>query len=206
MTRNKANIKYEEIERLEFDTKDGVNKGVEYDQFVKTKTDEYTVRRVIYKCPFSGTTFSFITNLPKSVRPGVIAHLYRLRWGIEKAFDEVKNKYGEKKAWSKSEAGKLAQAKLIAMTYNLLTLFDDEVEEEGVVDVEENERREKRLQESLKNTKVEKAKISDMLLVVQRSSQRPLRFFRWFREKLQTDTSWPEAMDSLRCVYEGFPR
>ncbi len=206
ITRNKSNIKYQEVEQLDWDREDGVNKGVEYDQFVKTKTEEHTVRRVIYKCPLSGKTFSFITNLPKSVRPGVIAHLYRIRWGIEKSFDEIKNKYGEKKAWSKSDAGKLAQAKLIAMTYNLLTLFDDEIEDEGIVDTEENKRREKRLQDSLKNTKVKVDKVSDMLLKVQRSTQRPLRFIRWFREKLYSDSSWIDAVDSLRYLYGGFPR
>ena len=74
----------------------------------------------------------------------------------------------------------MAQAKLIAMTYNLLTLFDDEVEEENIVDVEENERREKRLQDSLKNLKVDKTKVSSMLLSVLPASQRSVRFFRWF--------------------------
>ena len=37
--------------------------------------------------------FSFLTS-EYTLPPGVIAHLCRLRWEIEKTFDELKNKLG----------------------------------------------------------------------------------------------------------------
>ena len=52
----------------------------------------------IYMPRFTGTIYEYLTNLlESSVPPGVIAHLYKMRWDIEKSFDEVKNKLGEKK-------------------------------------------------------------------------------------------------------------
>ena len=48
--------------------------------------------------------------------------MYRRRWEVEKVFDEIKNKRGEKKAWATSLVAKEVQAQLVALTPNLLLL------------------------------------------------------------------------------------
>jgi hypothetical protein len=59
------------------------------------------LRRVRYRDAVSGKIFTFMTtelNLP----PGIIAFLYKLRWDVEKVFDEKKSKLHEQKAWATS--------------------------------------------------------------------------------------------------------
>ena len=73
-------------------------RGVLGDELVST-SQGVSVRRVRYYCAQRGEVFSFLTN-ECTLPPGVIAHLYRLRWEIEKTFDELKNKLGETKAWA----------------------------------------------------------------------------------------------------------
>jgi IS4 transposase len=59
--------------------------------------------------------------------PGVIVELYRRRWEAEKVFDQIKNKLGEKKAWATSLVAKEAQAQLVAITHNLLLLYEQTI-------------------------------------------------------------------------------
>ena len=56
--------------------------------------------------------------------PGVLAGLYRRRWEVEKVFDELKNKLGEKKAWGTSPVAKAAQGQLVALTHNLMLIYE----------------------------------------------------------------------------------
>ena len=49
------------------------------------------------RIPDSGKVFHFMTSV-MDVDPGLIAHLYKMRWKIEKTFDELKTKLTEKKA------------------------------------------------------------------------------------------------------------
>jgi len=53
---------------------------------------------VSYRCISSGKVFNFLTNLHHSVKPGIDALLYKMCWDIEKVFDEIKNRLGEKKS------------------------------------------------------------------------------------------------------------
>jgi hypothetical protein len=48
--------------------------------------------------PLSGTLYTYLTNLPVSEPPGIVALLYKSRWDVEKVFDEFKNKLGETKS------------------------------------------------------------------------------------------------------------
>jgi transposase len=60
--------------------------------------------------------------------PRLIVHLYRMRWQIEKSFDEFKNKLHETKAWASSNNAKQIQAHLIYLTENLLLLLRHSLE------------------------------------------------------------------------------
>jgi hypothetical protein len=61
------------------------------DQIAGTTTG-VTVRRVIYQDPETGIIYHYLTNLSASAPPGVVALLYKIRWDVEKVFDEFKNK------------------------------------------------------------------------------------------------------------------
>ena len=51
----------------------------------------------------------------------------------EKVFDELKNKLDETKAWAKTPMAKTNQAQLLCLTHNMMTLFENRLEQtEGI--------------------------------------------------------------------------
>ena len=76
-----------------------MNRGVIADELIGTRVG-VTLRRVNYQDPESGTVYIYLTTLPVSVPPGLVALLYKSRWNVEKVFDEFKNKLGETKSWA----------------------------------------------------------------------------------------------------------
>jgi len=81
-----------------------------------------------------GKKYRFLTN-EMTLPPGIIAFLYKLRWDIEKMFDQSKNKFHEKKAWAKSKNSKKQQAHFITIAHNLCILLERILQdEEGIVD------------------------------------------------------------------------
>jgi hypothetical protein len=49
--------------------------------------------------------------------------LYFLRWKIQKAYDDFKNKFNGRKAWGVGDKPALMQAHFMALLHNLLTVF-----------------------------------------------------------------------------------
>ncbi len=79
--------------------------------------------------------------------PGVLAHLYRMRWDIEKTFDLFKNKFGEKKAWACSATAKQQQAAFLSLAHNLILLLEHSLAtQQDVRNRAEEVRRAKRLE------------------------------------------------------------
>lgn len=64
-----------------YDKKDPINAGVKSYELVGCSAG-VTVHRVVYECPISGESYSFVTSLT-NVPPGLIAYLYKTRWDIE---------------------------------------------------------------------------------------------------------------------------
>ena len=80
-------------------------------------------------------------NLP----PGLIAFLYKLRWDIEKIFDEKKNKLEEKKSWAKGPIAHSQQAHFTCLAHNLMVLLGRCLDtNEGIRDVKVDKKRQKR--------------------------------------------------------------
>jgi hypothetical protein len=98
ISREKANSRAQTVGLREIDRDDPRNIGVLTDENVGVFAG-VMMRRVRYRDPGTGKLFSFITNQFTSP-PGLIAFLYKLRWDIEKVFDEKKSKLLEKKAWA----------------------------------------------------------------------------------------------------------
>ena len=129
ITREKENMKPTVISRYAFDPNDPVNRGVEADEMAGY-TYAY-LRRIVYRDPASGERFIFITT-DVSLRPGVVALLYALRWQIEKVYDVFKNKLHQRKAWATGPTAAHTQAHLIALTHNLLTILLSDFESIGL--------------------------------------------------------------------------
>lgn len=129
ITREKDNMKPTVIARHPFDPQDPVNRGVESDEMAGY-TYAY-MRRIVFCDPASGERFIFLTT-EDSLRPGLIALLYLLRWKIEKVFDVFKNKLHQQKAWANGAISAHTQAHLTALTYNLLTILLATLEQAGI--------------------------------------------------------------------------
>lgn len=129
ITREKENMKPMIISRYAYDSNDPVNRGVEADEMAGY-TYAY-LRRIVYRDPAGGERFVFVTT-DLSLRPGVVALLYALRWKIEKAYDVFKNKLHQQKAWANGLTAAHTQAHLIALTHNLLTLLLCDLEAAGL--------------------------------------------------------------------------
>jgi len=206
LTLCKSNLRFAHEKDLAFDANDPVNQGVLCDQMVRSKTDGILVRRVSYRCPASGKVFNFLTNLPHTVRPGVVAVLYKMRWDIEKVFDEIKNRWGEKKSWSTHPNGKTAQAYFICIAHNLMRLLEDRLECEGASNDQDPERRRRRLEEALASRHLKLADAPTLLKLVNRLVQRSTILIRWLTPHLMLPVPWEDAVLSLKASYAEFSR
>jgi IS4 transposase len=124
----------------EFDREDPRNAGVQGDDRVQTKNN-INLRVITYIEPETGKIFEFLSNV-MDLPPGVLVELYRRRWEIEKVFDDLKNKLHQKKSWSSDLTAKKCQGQLIALTYNLMRLIEERLQEDhGLVNKVEEERK-----------------------------------------------------------------
>lgn len=91
-------------------------------------------RRITASCPDSDEIYITLTN-QMNHSPGSLNQCRRLRWDIEKAFDQQEQKLDERKAWTANETGKRIQAIAMCIAHNLLRLFGAKLKsEEGIQD------------------------------------------------------------------------
>ena len=68
-----------------------------------------------------------------------MATLHKTRWGIEKVYDEFKNKFCETKAWASGATSKTQHARLLCLTHNLTTLMEEQIRKRsGVINEAEH--------------------------------------------------------------------
>ena len=120
ITRLKENMYPVEEVALKFDRTDPVNTGVRRFARVRFHGVPGFFLLVDYRDPETGQRYRFLSSLPDTFRPGLIAWLYLLRWKIEKLYDTFKNKLHQTKAWANSAAAAAIRPLFISMTYNLL--------------------------------------------------------------------------------------
>ena len=111
------------IESIPFDSSNPINTGVE--DYSVYESQGVRVNVVHYRDPETQKLYRFVTTLPESINPGVIAILYYKRWTIEKAYNNSKSNLKEKKAWSSSANSLKNQMRLTAMTYNFMRVFEE---------------------------------------------------------------------------------
>jgi len=120
ITRLKENMYPVEELALKFDRTDPVNTGVRRFARVRFHGVAGFFLLVDFRDPETGQRYQFLSSLPETFRPGLIAWLYLLRWKIEKLYDTFKNKLHQTKAWANSAAAAAIRPLFISMTYNLL--------------------------------------------------------------------------------------
>lgn len=201
LSREKENQMLEFVEFKIFDKLDPINFGITSDESVEN-LQGVPCRRVTYRCSITGNTFVFLTNLPFSIRPGLIALLYKFRWSVEKVYDVFKNKLAETKAWASSETAKTMQAKFICLAYNLSLMINKKIEDEEKLKYEYDI---KRKTNELKKAQTELDSRGELYPstweLCLRVTQLPQKFYRWLRVFIRKNTSWCEAIAKLRVLY-----
>ena len=203
ITREQQNMRLEVMGVNDWGREDARNAGVLSDELVGTSQGT-CVRRIRYRDAATETVYSFLTT-EMSLPPGLIAFLYKMRWDIEKAFDETKNKFNERKAWASSLRAKTQQALFLCMAHNLMLLLERTLErEEGIVDEKCCRKRAKRMQLIEEKLKERGDMLNPLVSGLFRVTQRSLQFIRWLRIQLSSPTPWPEAVDVLRPLMKAY--
>lgn len=201
LSREKKNMDLTVVKTLAIEEDDPINENVISDEMCES-SDGVSIRRIVYRDVVNDRIFVFLTNLPKSVAPGLVAYLYKCRWDIEKVFDELKNKFLETKAWAKTATAKSNQAELMCLTHNLLTLFESELEKtEGIRNEAEWKRKAKTLEETREFLEENGFTLPWIHEAIQRITQRSVKFIRWLRNHLDSAVSWSQAMTALVRIY-----
>ena len=197
ITKEKKNSRLMTLGEMQWDENDPRNTGVLSDEWVGP-SNGYAMRRIRYQDPVSGEEYSFITtevNLP----PGLIAYLYKLRWDVEKVFDDVKNKLCQKKAWGKYDTAKQQQALFITIAYNLMLILENNLEtQEGITDEKARKKRAQRLAEDIQKAQNAGRKPNPLVWSIDRSTQRSMQFIRWLKMNIMLNTLWKEALATVR--------
>jgi len=197
ITVEKSNSTLKQVRALSFDPSDPRNNGILSDESL-ISSDGITLRRVTYIDPVTNKKYRFLTN-EMTLTPGIIAFLYKLRWDIEKIFDQSKNKFHEKKAWADSNNSKKQQANFIAIAHNLCVLMERKLQdEEGIVDQKSINKR--RIRRELEKAQAEENGnlFNAMVEACDRVTQRSFQFIRWLRSALKNKTPWRDAIEALR--------
>lgn len=134
------------LEEIIFDKSADVNIGIKSYSTYESKGIKFSV--VKYSDPETDKQYSFITTLPESIEPGVIAMLYYKRWTVEKAFNNNKSNLKEKKAWSPNMNSLKSEMRFTSMAYNIMRVFE---ESSKVQHLEKIHPSEKKYTEALKN-------------------------------------------------------
>jgi hypothetical protein len=196
----KENMKLEVIGQNPIDPNDPNNAGITADETVAT-SQHVSVRRIRYTHPATGEQFEFITN-ELTLPPGLIAFLYLRRWDLEKTFDELKNKLGERHAWASSDTAKQMQAQLLCLAYNLIKLFERKLaKEHQVTNRAETQRRTKRLAQQQQQAQTRGQTLPLLVQTHQRLTQTSVKLYRWLRAHYFSELPLRDLLPSLTRSY-----
>lgn len=162
-------------------------------------------RRITASCPDSDELYVTLTN-EMTLPPGVLNQVRRLRWNIEKIFNQHERKLEEAKAWTANDTGKRIQAIAICIAHNLLRLFGAKLErEEGIVDTKVIRAWHRRLAERVKMAAQAGRELPLKLYQdLYRPTEVSLQFIRWLRSMLLRATCYTEALALLRPLMEKY--
>ncbi len=202
ITRQKENFAGEPSGNHTFDASAPINQGVLSDEMVGSGGGGVAIRRITFLDPLTGVVHVLLTN-EMTLPPGLLALIYKMRWDIEKAFDQIKNKCGEKKSWASSPQAKSMQAHFICMAHNLMLLQEHKLAvEHQITDTAETKRKTRRLEKERKVVLDKGMKLPPALQSLQRVTQRGIKFIRWLRMFLFSPAPWCHMLATLRTLYQ----
>lgn len=203
ISREKANSMAEVVGNIQWDQCDPRNLGVLADDLVGVFCG-VMLRRVTYCDPATGTVYTYMTS-EMTLPPGLIAFLYKLRWDVEKVFDEKKNKLNQKKAWACSRVAHAQQAYFVCLAHNLMVLLERHLEtQEGITDVKVQDKRKHRAAQLEAQLKQQGLVPNPLVQQCTRMTQRSLQFIRWLRHCLQSATSYNDGLTLLRPLMQDY--
>jgi hypothetical protein len=196
----KENMVYDWLEDRPVDATDPRQRGVTADRLIMTREGQ-ALRIICYTDPSTGQSYEFLTK-EMDLPAGLIAELYRRRWDVEKVFDEVENKLDEKKAWGTSLTTKATQGQMVALTHNLLLMYEARLERDhGITNAAEDQRRQKRQKEMEEAVRRAGRSLTTLRSGVRRATQRSLKFIRWLRQALRENLTEADAVPRLGQLY-----
>jgi hypothetical protein len=187
-----------EQERI-IDATQPINQGVTGDRVV-TDRRGIRVREITFCNPCDGAVYVYLTS-EMTLEPGLLALLYKTRWEIEKVFDETKTKLAEKKSWATTTTAKEMQAHFVAIVHNLLLRLQDLHQQQGVENVAEIQRRQKRQDQQESDLEKTGQTLPLVYRILQRFTQATFKLIRWLRVHWHQPTSLPQALLQLRSLY-----
>lgn len=200
LSRVKKNMTFEWVEDKAWDRSDARNHGILLDCKVRSR-EGHVLRLIMYQNPQSGEVYEFLTN-EQDLPAGVVAELYRKRWEVEKVFDELKNKLGQKKAWGTTLVAKELQALLIAITHNLLLCYEQHLEKRHRLrNTAEDKRRSQRIESAEQKCASLGLPIPELVLEACKATQRSVKFIRWLRQAIRERLAEAVALPRLRDLY-----
>ena len=198
ITMEKSNSAAEVVGELPLNRKDPRNEGVVSDQLVGVPCG-ICLRRIIYINPEDGKKYTYLTNEMK-ISAYLLVLMYKLRWDIEKIFYQLKSKMEERKSWGSPIESKKANAMFECIAHNLALLLEDDITKtEGIYDELEEAKAKGRLKS--KKPEGEKVKPSYINTIVRRCSHRTMRFIRWLRNRIYSETPLGKSLARLRVVW-----
>ena len=134
--------------------------------------------------------------------PGLIAFLYRVRWNIEKAFDETKNRFGEQKSWASSATAKTNHARFVCLAYNLTLLLEGRLaREKGIENTPEQERKGKEREKVIARLAGEGTAMPAWFAALEWLTQRGVKLIRWLSDHVFAHVPWARALHAIRKHY-----
>ena len=176
-----------------------INQGVTADRVVKDRRG-IRVREITFCNPCDGEVYVYLTS-EMTLEPGLLALLYKTRWEIEKVFDETKTKLQEQKSWATTPTAKEMQAQFVALVHNLLLLVQDLHLQQGVANVAESQRKQKRLKQQEAALEQTQQTLPLIYKTLQRFTQAAFKLIRWLRAHWHQPTSLQQALLQLRALY-----
>ena len=176
-----------------------INQGVTADRVVKDRRG-IRVRELTFCNRCDGQVYVYLAT-EMTLEPGLLALLYKTRWEIEKVFDETKTKLQEKKSWATTTTAKEMQSHFVAMVHNLLLLLQGGHQQQGVENIAELQRRQKRLARQENEPAKTGRTLPLIYRILQRFTQATFKLIRWLRVHWHRPTSLPQALLHLRTLY-----
>ena len=97
---------------------------------------------------------------------------------------------------------KEAQAQWVAITHNLLLLYEQTLESEhGVTNQAEDQRRSQRTEAAAQKCAAAGQFLSTLILQARRATQRSVKFVRWIRQSIRDQAAEVTAVLRLKALY-----